>query len=778
MKLKTKLSRFREQLVNGELAQEQPQLAQMIGWGLNFVLGMVLAAVPLLNGCGPFGIAAVAQAGGSVGGLLCTLGASLGYLLFFGFEDGIKYVAAVVLVFTAAYVFQELKAYRSVWFMPLIAAFFTFVTCILGSFTATRGQSALLMLFLQAILAAVSCYFFRDALTVGDRDTETAELRHTVSLTVLIACALMAFSGAQIAGTLSLGRFCALLLVMTAACKGGAFSGCATGTALGLAMDICAYNAPLYAMAYAVCGLLSGVFSRHGRPVFALSFVLTAAVCTICASFNGLRPELLYESLLAGGIFLILPNRFLNLMGSAVRPMQMSDGESGLRRYTARRVRRIGEAFRDLYATVDSVIAVQANDENISTVFDRASELVCSRCKRKNECWNSGYLDTLAVFNDTTAQIRRRGLLLKGDLPERFLADCLAPEALVGAINGELRGQLYRRQFRARMEENRTAAYSQYADMAEVLSGVSEELLNSYGPDALARRRLLRYLATLDVDADVSVFRDRSGRMHIVLESARLKYLLREPGYLDRISGAVGVRLCRPAEEDSGGEGRVTLMEAEPLAVSVGIASLKKKGESVSGDRGTYFKTDQGVLCIILSDGMGSGENAAKESVAAVRILERFLRAGVEPSAAMKILNSMMLLKNSEGWGFATVDLMCIDLFSGEAVFYKYGAAPSYVRSGKTVRRIRSETLAAGLKVGEDAPPDMVRLRLKPGNLALIASDGVIAETNDAWLRTLLAEYDSCDAKALARDTLQAALKQYGSGDDMTVLAVYLSERK
>ncbi|MCD7860961.1 MAG: SpoIIE family protein phosphatase, partial [Oscillospiraceae bacterium] len=256
------------------------------------------------------------------------------------------------------------------------------------------------------------------------------------------------------------------------------------------------------------------------------------------------------------------------------------------------------------------------------------------------------------------------------------------------------------------------------------------------------------------------------------------KYLLREPGYLDRISGAVDVRLCRPAEEDGGGEGRVTLMEAEPLAVSVGIASLKKKGESVSGDRGTYFKTDQGVLCIILSDGMGSGENAAKESVAAVRILEWFLRAGMDPSAAMKILNSMMLLKNSEGWGFATVDLMCIDLFSGDAVFYKYGAAPSYVRSGKTVRRIRSETLAAGLKVGEDAPPDMVRLRLKPGNLALIASDGVIAETNDAWLRTLLAEYDSCDAKALARDTLQAALKQYGSGDDMTMLAVYLSERK
>jgi stage II sporulation protein E len=100
------------------------------------------------------------------------------------------------------------------------------------------------------------------------------------------------------------------------------------------------------------------------------------------------------------------------------------------------------------------------------------------------------------------------------------------------------------------------------------------------------------------------------------------------------------VRLCRPNGLDAETEGRVTLLEAEPYSVSVGIASMKKKGESVSGDRGTYFKTDQGVLCILLSDGMGSGESAARESVAAVRILERFLRTGVDPAVAMQKLNS------------------------------------------------------------------------------------------------------------------------------------------
>ena len=774
MKFRMKLARFQKLLASGELARERPQLAQGIGWGLHFLLGVAMAAVPLLDGSGPFGIAAAAQAGGGIAGMLCSLGASLGYLAFFGFDIGIRYVAAVALVFTAAYVFQEQKLCRSVWFMPGCAALFTLLTGILGILTG--GGERFTSVLLQAVLAAGCCYFFREALTPGERDTETAEKRHMVAVTVLAGCLLMALSGAEIAGFASLGRVLSMALVLCVAYKGGALSGCAVGCALGLAMDAASFAPPFYAMAYGVCGLVGGVFSRSGRLMFLLSAILTGAVCVICITYDGLRSELVIEELTAAVLFLLIPSPLLSALGSAVRPLRLADGEAGLRQYTARRIRRMGEAFRDLYDTVDGATA-NHNDEDVSKLFDRASALVCAHCSNKAACWNKEYVDTLAAFGDMNERIRDRGLLTPEDLPDHFRERCLKPEALVSAINGELRGRMYRRQFREKLLENRSAAYGQYLDVAEVLSDVAEDLQNAYGPDYLARRRLGRYLSGIDLDADISVFRDRVGRLHIVLESAKLKRLLGEPGWLDKLSNVVGVRLCRPIGADTDAEGRVTLMEAEPLSVSVGIASLKKQGESVSGDRGTYFKTDQGVLCVILSDGMGSGQAAAKESAAAVRILERFLRSGVEPAVAMKMLNSMMLLKNDEVWGFATVDLMCVDLFTGETAFYKYGAAPSYVRSGKGVKRIKSETLAAGLMSGGAAAPDVVRLRLRPGSMALIASDGVIAETNDAWLRTLLGEYEGADTKALARETLQTALKQYGCGDDMTVLAMRVDNR-
>ena len=210
--------------------------------------------------------------------------------------------------------------------------------------------------------------------------------------------------------------------------------------------------------------------------------------------------------------------------------------------------------------------------------------------------------------------------------------------------------------------------------------------------------------------------------------------------------------------------------------MSVGVAALKKKGERVSGDRGSYFKTEAGVLCVILADGMGAGDEAARDSARVVEILEKFLRSGADPAVAMKILNSVLLLRGGDNWGFTTVDLMCVDLFTGETCFYKYGAAPSYVKSGKQIRRVKGESLAAGLTAPEGAAPDVVRLRLQPGSTALITSDGVAADPEDGWIKDLLSQ-EQGDMKSLARRVLREAERLYGAGDDMTVLALRVEER-
>ena len=741
------------------------------------LMGFLLSLARVQETGAPFGMAFVAGAGPGIGGVCALLGAALGYLTGGGLEWGIRYVAASVLIYTLTYLFQELSVYRSVFFVPSAAAAVMALTGFLGSFSIPGGPVPLpAAVFLETALAFGTSYFFRDALTGGLRCTESAELRHSISRMILTACALIALSRLVLFHTVSLGRVAALLLVMCSAMKGGMLTGAAVGTVLGIAMDVTTLGAPFYTMAYAFCGLLSGVFGRHGRLVFVLSFLLADALAVVCAWNTEIYISALFETFCATVLFLLLPSPLLSHTALLLQPMEKGSGESGLRRFAARRVRRLSEAYGEIYEIVRQSVTEPVNDENIARVFDRAADLVCIRCKNKNRCWNAEYMDTLSAMNDASKAMVENGSLRAEDLPGHFRENCTGLEGFVAAVNGELRSRNYRRQLRLRLSESKAAAWGQYSEIAQVLGGVADELGSLNGADPAAERRLARYLRSLDIDAETAVYRDGSGRVRVVIESGRLSPLLRESDYLERLSQTVGVRLCQP-EDLREGSSRLTLLEAEPLAVSVGIAALKKRGESVSGDRGSYFKTDAGVLCVLLSDGMGTGGEAAEDSGRVVAILEKFLRSGVDPAVAMRILNSVLLLRGGDGWGYATVDLMCVDLFSGETCFYKYGAAPSFVRSGKGIRRIDGETLAAGLDMGDGTAPDMVRMRLKPGSLAVIASDGVLADQEDSWLKVLLREEET-DMKQLARTILRAAEKLYGASDDMTVLTVRVEERK
>ena len=741
-----------------------------------FLLGLVMSCARVLENGAPFGMAMVACSGPGVYGVFALTGAALGYLVSGGVEWGIRYIAAAVLVYTIAFIFQELKIYKQEFFMPCAAGLVMAVTGFLGSFSVTAGSVPLAAeLFLETCLAFGGSYFFREALSGGLRATESAELKHSVSVMIMLACVLMAFSRLQILSVVSIGRFMALILVMTSAMKGGMLTGAAVGTVLGLAMDVASTGAPFYTMAYSFSGLLSGVFGKHGRLFFVLSFILSGALSVVCAWNQEVYISSLFETFSASVIFMLLPASFLNHVGVILQSMERGSGESSLRRFTALKVKNLSDAYGELYEAVKKSLEEPCNDENIATVFDRAADQVCVKCKYKNRCWNADYVDTLSAMNDASKAMREHGSLSVGDIPGFFREKCVSLPAFVTAVNGELRAMAYRRQLRTRLSENRSVAWGQYNDMALMLGRVADELGSINGADPLAERRLIRYLRSLDIDAETAVFRDGSGRLRVVIESGRLTPLTKDENYLEKLSSVVGVRLCQPKELTEGCS-KLTLLEAEPLAVSVGIAAMKKRGEKVSGDKGTYFKTDAGVLCVILSDGMGCGDQAARDSSQVVAILEKFLRSGADPAVAMKVLNSVMLLRGGDNWGFATVDLMCVDLFNGETCFYKYGAAPSYVKNGKSIRRIKGETLAAGLSSGEGIAPDLVRMRLRPGSTAIIASDGVIVDDEDDWIKNLLMR-GTDDMKALARSTLKEAEKVYGANDDMTVVTVRVEER-
>lgn len=202
-------------------------------------------------------------------------------------------------------------------------------------------------------------------------------------------------------------------------------------------------------------------------------------------------------------------------------------------------------------------------------------------------------------------------------------------------------------------------------------------------------------------------------------------------------------------------------------------AMRPKQGESVSGDTLSTFRSADGTYYLILSDGMGSGEAARRESAMTVRLLEQFLKAGIEASTALKTLNTALTLHSDESGSFTTIDLLAYAPATGTASFYKYGAAPSYIKHGTSIRRITGSILPAGLS-GSDRLPDSTTLPLSPGDCVLLISDGFADSSSDAWLQTLLSQWSGETLHSLASALMAASADRSGKADDASLLLLQL----
>lgn len=221
------------------------------------------------------------------------------------------------------------------------------------------------------------------------------------------------------------------------------------------------------------------------------------------------------------------------------------------------------------------------------------------------------------------------------------------------------------------------------------------------------------------------------------------------------------------------GLGEARMAFGEGHACRIGAAMRPKEGETVCGDTVTSFETKTGVLCLALSDGMGSGEPARKESALTIRLLQQFLQAGIEPEAALKTLNAAWNLRSADTGSFTTVDLLTVQPDGVAATLYKYGAAPSYWKKNGAVRRVTGRALPAGLRTTPGIP-DVTRMTLEPGGFLVMISDGVADALRDEWLQNLLAGYTGGDPQELAGAILAEVARQGSLSDDCCVQVLYL----
>jgi hypothetical protein len=222
---------------------------------------------------------------------------------------------------------------------------------------------------------------------------------------------------------------------------------------------------------------------------------------------------------------------------------------------------------------------------------------------------------------------------------------------------------------------------------------------------------------------------------------------------------------------------------AVPLQIDIGFAQRAKPSEPICGDSLAVSHLEPYRLLLTVSDGMGAGINAARESRIVVKLLEQLISCGISPHAAAEIINTALYMRGGEECA-ATIDMAMVDLQQRSYNFLKVGASPSYLKSGGKIEMIRSLCWPAGIL--DQVEPEVLHRQILPGDILIMATDGVTESGQELtlagdWLYHCIQGLPLEEAQAIADSILQHAMKTSGwqNKDDMTVLvACFNSEQE
>lgn len=254
------------------------------------------------------------------------------------------------------------------------------------------------------------------------------------------------------------------------------------------------------------------------------------------------------------------------------------------------------------------------------------------------------------------------------------------------------------------------------------------------------------------------------------------------------IAGLLSVLLQRKLvassyeEEVVGSKSVLCTFVPQPKYLCVhGVARVQKEGEEVCGDNFSILEWESGKVSAILSDGMGSGEKAARDSCEVLDYLERLLESGFSPEKALESVNRLMVLR--EEGNMSTIDLCNLDLIKGTCQFYKVGAACSFLKSNTYVEKIENPCLPLGIWEPREqefyqGKRGTIERELVDGDYIIMFTDGIVDALKECGYEEALFEYlervKDQYPKDMAMGILQytLCLSKGKIEDDMSVLVL------
>ena len=629
----------------------------------------------------------------------------------------------------------------------------------------------LLSVVLSPIAAYVLCGYFERSRKGG------VDYRYELGLLALLGICAYGASPLKIYGV-SVAVAGGMLVTLLISTRRSFLRGLVAAAVIGLAYS------PTMTPIFLFCALSSGVFMKISPTLISAASI--AASLGYAFYVRGIYAlEGIVGGVIAGCLLFSVVAR-LSVRSdkegekmreaSKVRCRVLEEGELDSARLfdMNRRMAAMSEAFARLSDLFEEMKLRFPRSAELKSICLQGFESSCTGCSEYGRCRDgSGITSESDRLADA---LEHKSFVAREDFSSAIRDRCGRLPDIIDEIN-------YNFEVRSRHADEDGELFSGdrgYKALSGLLGRGMEDESEEYLPKIPESSKLCRVLDRLDVGiSGVVVYGKRQMKVYIKGESRRALEE-RSEEIAREISEALGVKIDLSSLSvrrcGRGDEGSLELCEAKRYRISSVVRSASKGGESYCGDCFSAFENKDGRFFSIISDGMGSGREAAAMSELTVGFMKNMLAVGGMNREILQMLNSCLRGRSDSSAHecSATLDMLELDRVSGRAVFYKCGAAPTYIYRGGRLFKLRSRTMPLGILDKTDAK--VLDLELDAGDVVVMMSDGVTGGEEDCpYLFDLLRQnIESAGASRVADLILKYARSH--SDDDVSVAVLRIEE--
>jgi len=421
-------------------------------------------------------------------------------------------------------------------------------------------------------------------------------------------------------------------------------------------------------------------------------------------------------------------------------------------------------------------------ESEIQNMCGRVCELTCKNCARECVCLGKDLRKTHELAWEIFRGIENCGVELNIEVKRKVKNYCAQAEKYIQNAVELYKEEKQKLVWSQRIVQNREGCAVQLGSFAQMIQHATHELNSSIFADDFLEKKIKNQFSKLGVKILTTVFFvTEEGRyeIHLTMKASKGKNVPTKQ-LAKVLSDCCGRNMVLGENECfmlSSEYTTIICVESQKYYTMSGVARIGKGCRKISGDSFSMIELAGKKQGVILSDGMGAGESARRESTMVVELLEELLEAGFLKNTAIQMLNTT-LVTGREEVRFSTVDMCVFDLYSGKCSFTKAGAAPSFIKEAGGVTCIKSASLPVG--VVSNLEIDETEKELKEGDYVIMVTDGIMdalpVGEQELLLKMMIEGNPRTNPKEMAEYLLGQVLECSGEipMDDMTILVVGL----